>query len=105
MTDCEPLRTALDRADMKEDSVSVVVQKRSVTIEDQIGLLRLRIGEHGQVAFNDLLSRRATWAEVSVTLLAVLELIKRHEVNARQPDLFGPIEIVAETTPVARSQV
>ncbi|HSG16086.1 MAG TPA: segregation/condensation protein A [Anaerolineae bacterium] len=99
------LRTALDRADMKEDSVSVVVQKRSVTIEDQIGLLRLRIGEHGQVAFNDLLSRRATWAEVSVTLLAVLELIKRHEVNARQPDLFGPIEIVAETTPVARSQV
>ena len=96
------LHTALERADMKEDSVSVVVRKRSVTIEDQIGLLRHRIGEHGRVAFTDLLSPRATWTEVSVTLLAVLELIKRHEVNARQPALFGPIEIVPQTA-AARS--
>lgn len=92
------LRAALERADLKEESVSVAVQKRSVTIEDQIGLLRQSIGEHGRVVFKDLLSARATWTEVSVTLLAVLELIKRHEVNARQPDLFGPIEIVAETS-------
>jgi segregation and condensation protein A len=98
------LHAALERADLKEESVSVVVQKRSVTIEDQIGLLRQNIGEHGRVAFNDLLSTRATWSEVSVTLLAVLELIKRHEVNARQPDLFGPIEIVAETTGAALPQ-
>ncbi|UCG24932.1 MAG: hypothetical protein JSW55_02755, partial [Chloroflexota bacterium] len=98
------LHEALERADLKEESVSVVVQKRSVTIEDQIGLLRRNIDENGRVAFNDLLSARATWSEVSVTLLAVLELIKRHEVNARQPEVFGPIEIVAETATAALPQ-
>jgi chromatin segregation and condensation protein Rec8/ScpA/Scc1 (kleisin family) len=36
--------------------------------------------------------------EVSVTLLAVLELIKRHEVNANQKEVFGPIEIIAATS-------
>ena len=88
------LQSALERADLKEDSVSVVVRQRSVTIEDQIKLLRRKVVVHGQVAFNDLLSQRATWSEVSVTLLAVLELIKRHEVNAVQSELFGPIQIV-----------
>jgi segregation and condensation protein A len=89
------LQSALDRADLKEDSVSVAVRPRTVTIEDQIRLLRRRVNDSGRVAFNELLSRRTTWSEVSVTLLAVLELIKRHEVNAQQPVLFGPIEIVA----------
>ncbi|MGD8586095.1 MAG: ScpA family protein [Chloroflexota bacterium] len=91
------LRSAYDRADLKEESVSVAVKQRTVTIEDQIKLLRRRVVATGRVAFNDLLSRRTTWSEVSVTLLAVLELIKRHEVNAYQPELFGPIEIVAES--------
>ncbi len=93
------LRSAYDRADLKEESVSVAVKQRTVTIEDQIKLLRQRIVVTGRVAFNDLLSRRTTWSEVSVTLLAVLELIKRHEVNAYQPELFGPIQIIAERGP------
>jgi chromatin segregation and condensation protein Rec8/ScpA/Scc1 (kleisin family) len=40
-----------------------------------------------------LLSGRPTSAELAATLLALLELIKRHEVEARQERLFGPIEI------------
>ncbi|MFN2188351.1 MAG: hypothetical protein ACK2T3_06285, partial [Candidatus Promineifilaceae bacterium] len=90
----EAFQAALNRAAMLEDSVSVVVRERRVTIEDQIRLLRKEIDETGRVLFNDILSDRAGWLEVSVTLLAVLELIKRHEVNANQPRLFGPIEIV-----------
>jgi len=89
------LQSAFDRVDLKEGSVSVAVQQRSVTIEDQIKLLRREVVVHGQVEFNDLLSQSTTWSEISVTLLAVLELIKRHEVNAVQPELFGPIQIVA----------
>lgn len=85
---------ALDRAAALEDSVSVVVRERRVTIEQQITLLRQEVQHDGRVFFNDLLSRRAGWLEVAVTLLAVLELIKRHEVNVNQPILFGPIEIV-----------
>jgi segregation and condensation protein A len=85
---------ALDRAAALEDSVSVVVRERRVTIEQQITLLRQEVQRDGRVFFNDLLSRRAGWLEAAVTLLAVLELIKRHEVNVNQPVLFGPIEIV-----------
>lgn len=93
------LRGALDRIEMREESVSVAVSHRTVTIEDQIKLLRRRVIATGRVAFNELLSKRTTWSEVSVTLLAVLELIKRHEVNAVQPELFGPIEIIAHSDP------
>jgi segregation and condensation protein A len=87
-------QAALDRAAMLEDSVSVVVRERRVTIEEQISLLRGEIDQSGRVFFNKILSDRAGWLEASVTLLAVLELIKRHEVNVNQPVLFGPIEIV-----------
>ncbi len=87
-------QSALDRAAMLDDSVSVVVRERRVTIEDQISRLQEEVKLNGRVFFNNILSRRAGWLEVSVTLLAVLELIKRHEVNVNQPVLFGPIEIV-----------
>lgn len=97
----DALSSALERADLKEDSVSVAVRQRTVTIEGQIKLLRGRVARHSRVAFNELLSERTTWSEIAVTLLAVLELIKRHEVNAVQPALFGPIEIVA-TAPSTR---
>lgn len=88
------LRNALDRAAMLDDSVSVVVRERRVTIEQQIIRLRREINTNGRVLFNHLLSRSAGWLEVSITLLAVLELIKQHEVDVHQPVLFGPIEIV-----------
>jgi segregation and condensation protein A len=87
-------QTALDRAAMLDDSVSVVVRERQVTIEEQITLLREEINLNGRVFFNAILSKRAGWREVSVSFLAILELIKRHEVNVNQPVLFGPIEIV-----------
>lgn len=100
----DALSSALERADLKEESVSVAVRQRMVTIEEQIKLLRGKVARHGRVAFNELLSRRTTWSEVSVTLLAVLELIKQHEVNAIQPNLFGPIEIVVAAPPTANDE-
>jgi segregation and condensation protein A len=90
-------QSALDRAAMLEDSLSVVVRERRVTIEEQIARLQEEVKHSGRVFFNDILSSRAGWLEVSVTLLAVLELIKRHEVNVNQPVLFGPVEIVGAT--------
>ncbi len=93
------LANALNRAAMREDSVSVVVRKRKVTIEEQISRLRVEVKELGRLYFNDILSTSAGWLEVSVTLLAVLELIKQQEVNVKQPVLFGPIEIVSASAP------
>lgn len=87
------VRAALDRAASLEESVSVA-RPRQMTIQDQIGRLRERISLGLAVPFEALLSERATRLEVAVSLLAVLELVKRREVVAVQKDLFGPIAIL-----------
>jgi segregation and condensation protein A len=86
------VQEALDRADDLEDSVSIV-QPRRLTIEGQIKRLRFRLKQHQKFLFTDLLSGENSRIEISITLLAVLELIKRHEASASQPQMFGPIEI------------
>ena len=88
------LLEVMERSGMLEDSVSVATRKRNVTIEDQIRRLRSSLKIASSVYFNQLLSENTTWNEISVTLLAILELIKRHEVNVSQPELFGQIEII-----------
>ncbi|MBE2222777.1 MAG: segregation/condensation protein A [Anaerolineae bacterium] len=86
------VQSALDRAEDIEDSVSII-QPRRLTIEGQIKRLRYRLQQRQKFLFTDLLSGENSRVEISVTLLAVLELIKRHEATATQTQLFGPIEI------------
>lgn len=86
------VREALARVDDREESVAIV-QPRRITIEGQIGRLRTRAKSGQSFLFNDLLSAQTSGVEVAITLLAVLELIKRREVVAYQPELFGPIEL------------
>jgi segregation and condensation protein A len=87
------VRDALVRAGEQDDSVSLA-RPRRITIEGQIQMLRRLLKSQEAALFQDLLSHRAGRMEVAVTLLAVLELIKRREVVARQTALFGPIEIL-----------
>lgn len=68
-------------------------RRPELTIERQISQLRRSIQETGRIYFEQLLSRTASLVEISLTLLAVLELMKQREVDVRQPVPFGPIEI------------
>ena len=88
------LRQVLERAETIEGSVEVV-QPRHVTIDDQIRHLRTTLQTREEISFQELLSKDADRVEVAVTLLAILELIKRLEVTAHQKFLFGPIELRA----------
>ena len=88
------VQTALARAEQLEESVSIV-KPRQLTIEQQIGRLRRRLKEQKPFQFTDILSAKRNRVEVAITLLAVLELIKRQEMSAHQPELFGPIELRA----------
>lgn len=88
------VQEALARGETKTDSVALA-RPRRVTIEGQIKLLRSRLKLHGRSQFHDLLPAKAERVEVAITLLAVLELIKRRELTASQPELFGPIEVIA----------
>jgi segregation and condensation protein A len=102
----EAVREALERASNLEQSVSVA-RPQQLTIQDQIQRLRNHVRSGHKIVFEDLLSASATRSEVAVSLLAVLELIKRREVTAVQEAMFGPIVIVGanqgdgqETEPV-----
>ncbi len=86
------VKDALARADDLEESVSLI-RPRQITLADQIKRLRNRIRSNPTVQFDDLLSAHSSRIEIAITLLAVLELIKRREVTAAQNLNFGPIEI------------
>ena len=65
-----------------------------LTIHDQI--VRIRRGDHGQTGgsrFRALLSQARHRLEIIVTLLAVLELIKRQAIRVSQDVAFGEITI------------
>ncbi|KAA3664939.1 MAG: hypothetical protein DWQ04_03175 [Chloroflexi bacterium] len=88
------LQDALSRADSLEDSVAIV-QPRRITIEGQMNKLRYRVKNGRFLEFRDLLSTDTSRVEISISLLAVLELIKRREVTAFQSEPFGPIQLRA----------
>ncbi len=94
------VRKALARVERKDDSVSLA-RPRRITIEGQISRLRQRLKENKKALFEELLPPDVNRVEIAVTLLAVLELIKREEIIARQVNLFGPIEIMG--TPISAS--
>lgn len=88
----EAIQSVLARAETKEESLNVA-RPRQITIEDQMGKLRLRLNRGRPFTFADMLADPRDRTEVAVTLLALLELIKRREAQANQTRLFGPIEV------------
>ena len=70
------------------------------SVADRIARLRARLAEDGHIAWTDVSGD--TVDEIVVTLLAVLELVRRGELVIVQPDLFGPIRLEA-LTPAAMS--
>ncbi|MCL4265319.1 MAG: segregation/condensation protein A [Anaerolineae bacterium] len=86
------VRDVLSRVENREESVALV-QPRRITIEGQITQLRYRARQGQAFQFRELLSEESNRVEIAVTLLAVLELIKRQEIEVNQPALFGPIAI------------
>jgi segregation and condensation protein A len=71
---------------------SVVAPPR-ITIREKISLIIGALKQFGRSTFRRLLSTRPRRLDIVVTFLAMLELIKRRTVQARQEQLFGEIEI------------
>ncbi len=74
--------------------VDDVVTPLSITIGDQIRLITHTLARQAQISFIRLLTETYSRQEVSITLLAVLELIKQYKVQARQEQMFGEIVIL-----------
>jgi segregation and condensation protein A len=75
--------------------LGTVVAPPKVTIRDQIRLIARALRASARVSFQKLLETASSKMEVIVTFLAVLELIKRRQIEARQDELFGEIELLS----------
>jgi segregation and condensation protein A len=84
-----------------DQSIDGVVSPVAITIGQQIELIESETAHGRAVSFGHLLQRATSRLEVIVTLLAVLEMIKRLRITVRQDRLFGDIEIVRREPSVA----
>ncbi len=81
-----------------EPDVDEMVSREVVTIGQQMAHIREALDSDGEINFQQLLSPQRDHIEVIVTLLAVLELIKRRVIRVKQPDLFGDLMIYKNDT-------
>lgn len=68
-----------------------VVTRQRVTIREKIDLIVTALQRQGSGSFIDLLPPGRSRLEIVVTFLALLELVKRHLVEADQSSLFSDI--------------
>lgn len=77
--------------------VDTVVAKIKITIRDKITLISRVLRRDSKATFQSILVDGRSRIDVVVTFLAMLELVKRHLIVAKQEDLFGEINIVSES--------
>jgi segregation and condensation protein A len=84
----ETLKRVEEREDFRE------ISDERFTVTDKIGEIIFLLKERDSVLFHELFSKAASRAEIVVTFLALLELIRLKQIRVRQGDHFGEIEIL-----------
>lgn len=74
--------------------VEAMVSSRKVTVREKINLIETLVARGEPVPFGRLVSDSSSRIEIVVSFWAVLEMIKRGRLNARQSELFGEIILV-----------
>lgn len=87
-------REVLSRIDDRLE-INTVVKAPKITIREKITQISQILQKFRSSTFKLLLINNPSQGDVVVTFLAMLELIKRHLIIARQSSLFGEIEIEA----------
>ncbi len=73
------------------------VQAEAYDVEEKMSLIARTVAEQGAVSFFVLMQDCRARAEVIVTFIALLELVKLGQVAVAQPEPFGDIRIVARS--------
>ncbi len=79
--------------EQEKQALGTVITAPKITIREKIALIAEKLGIAPHARFGDLVGESPTRLEIVVTFLALLELVKRYRVAARQEGLFGEIEI------------
>lgn len=82
----------------QKDSLDTVVTPPRITIREKIFQISRQLHQQKKLSFFKLLSLNVTRLDIVVTFLAVLELIKRQFVQARQTELFSDISLETTST-------
>ncbi len=77
----------------EKQSLGTVISAPKVTIRQKIAYISERLSKSQKSSFKELVGNSNSRLEVVVTFLALLELVKRYRVSARQEALFGDIHI------------
>lgn len=72
--------------------LTTVISAPKVTIREKIDYITKTLKNIQRMTFSGLINDKATRVEIVVTFLALLELVKRYRVTAKQDQLFGDIE-------------
>ncbi|MBN1317398.1 MAG: segregation/condensation protein A, partial [Anaerolineales bacterium] len=93
------IRAIQEALKLKPDDPPVddVVSRRKITVREQMDLIRHRLQSKKRLVFQEMLVQATSRVEIAVTLLAVLELVKRRTIVVYQERLFG--DIVIESKP------
>jgi len=89
------VKRVLEQKEAEGVVATTVVTPHVVTIDEKITRMRHLLKRRRRVAFEDLLREAHDRQEVIVSFLAILELVKQHEVGVFQSSLFGPITVEA----------
>lgn len=79
--------------EQEKQSLGTVISAPKVTIRQKIAYISERLSKSQKSSFKELVGSGNSRLEVVVTFLALLELVKRYRVSARQEALFGDIHI------------
>ena len=95
------LKRMMEALEKEEDSATEVVKMVTpppVTIHQRIDRLRRLLKKVSKLPFSRFVRRARSRVVVVVSFLAVLEMIRRREVVAEQPEPFGEIMILKNPT-------
>ena len=86
------MQRVVDRL-MPPPPIDDVMARLPFTVNDCMDRIQTAVREKPRVRFTDMLKGVNTRVEIVITLLALLELLKRYQVIAYQDALFGDIDI------------
>ncbi len=72
-----------------------LVPRMRVSLARRVDALRARLRSEGRFSFREAIAECETRTDIIVSFLAILELLKGGECDARQDGLWGEIEVVA----------
>jgi segregation and condensation protein A len=80
-------------SEREKASLGSVISAPRITIRQKIALITEYLNRNSNTSFKNLLGEDPNRLDMVVTFLALLELVKRYHVVARQDALFGEIQI------------